>query len=272
MAADIFYHMDALNWRPGFFCSYQAVIGFLNFCEQEKPTGFRVFFEMGLYFDPAVGPNWWEYYFEPIEVGKPTENTVIEHPGDMIKSYWNTEAISTISRERAAELIRKYIKVKRPMQEAIDQFVRANFDGHYVIGIHYRGTDKSSEAVRVPYERVRGEVMKYAMEHPNYKVFVATDEQGFVSYMKSQFGSNVCCINAHRSNDIGTPVHHKDGNPVSNPCPLGEEAVMDCYLLAKSDVMIRTFSNLSSSAANINPNLPVVNLNQQHYKKDLQLR
>lgn len=267
MASDLYYIMDALGWNPGFFCSYQSAIGFLNFCEQERPAGFKIFFEKGLYFDDTVGPNWWEYFFEPIEFGEIKENYKIEHVGDMLKSHWGTESISTMTKERAHEIINKYIKVKAHIQTKIDQFVRAHFHNNYVIGVHYRGTDKSSEAPRVPFGTVCSEIQKY-IGNNDYKIFIATDEQSFISHVISQFGEKVVYIDAIRS--LGhEPIHHSAGNPVNNRYRLGEDAVIDCYLLSKTNIMIRTQSNLSSSAANINPLLPVIDLNRAHYRAGL---
>lgn len=260
-----YYIMDALGWSPGFFCSYQAVIGFLHMIENDGNSGYQVFFEKGLYLDPSVGPNWWEYYFEPIYSGPPSQDVIVDHPGDMLKSKWNTDAISNITRESAAYFIKKYIKVKPALQIKIDEFVKNKF-GQHTIGTHMRGSDKSSEAPRVAYQNVLEEVQKQL--RPNSVVFVATDEQAFIEFMKSKLGSRVVCTDAIRSKDH-EPIHHKDGKPMSNPYKLGEDAVLDCYLLSRCDVLVRTFSNLSSSAANINPTLQVIDLNRATYCEGL---
>ncbi len=261
--AKTFYVMDALGWFPGFFCSFQSVIGFLNFCESrpsDEFAGMKVFFEKGLYFDESIGPNWWEYYFEPISVGEITADTLVEHVGDMIKSQWGTDAISVISRERASQIIKKYIKVKPHIQNKIDAVCKC-LEGHYIVGVHYRGTDKSSEALRVDYSKVK-EAIEFR-NHKDCKIFVATDEHEFIKYMKKEFGNKVVCIDAIRSSDH-EPIHHVGGNLMENRYRLGEEAVMDCYLLSKANLLIKTQSNLSSSAANINPLLEVVSLNQPY--------
>ncbi len=266
MANNIYFQLGAPTWHPGFFCCYQTVIGFLNRCEADVPAGYKVFFERGLYFDSTVGPNWWEYYFEPIGSGQPIK--IIEHVSDVEKSAFGTEVISTMSRGRAAEIINKYIKVKSHMQNKIDQFIQTNFDHNYTVGIHYRGTDKSSEAPRVPFDSVRDEIKKHISDKSSYKIFVATDENQFINYMRSQFGDRVVYTNAKRSAG-NEPIHHNGGNMVDNRYMLGEDAVIDCYLLSKTNIMIRTQSNLSSSAANINPSLLVIDLNHAHYRVGL---
>jgi hypothetical protein len=262
MFPDIYYMMGAPTYHPGFFSCFQSLIGFLDTCEQNSHIGYKVFFERGLYFNAAVGPNWWEYYFEPIECGVPDKK--IEHISDTLKSRWTIEAISIISRERAAELTNRYIKLKPHMQNKIDQFIAKEFRDNYIIGIHYRGCDKSSEAPRVPFSDVRDAVIKAIDNRSKVGIFVATDEQGFLDYMVQQFGSKVIYIRATRSRNQ-EPIHHVFGQSMNNGSSLGEEAVLDCYLLSKTNIMIRTASNLSSSAANMNPSLPVIDLNKAHF-------
>lgn len=263
--------MDAPNWQPGFFCCFQSAIGFLDFCEKEKPTGFEIFFEKGLYFDEPFGLNWWEYYFEPIRYGS-SDGTKIEHVGDMLKSHWGTEVISNMTRESAAYIINKYIKIKPHIQSKIDNFYQNNFSKNYTIGVAYRGTDKSSEALRVSFEKVSETVYTFIQERrlKNYKIFVATDEQNLLDFMIERFGSRIIHIDAHRSLDDHTPVHHSDGYMVEKDrYQIGEEALMDCVLLSKTNVLIKTHSNLSSSAANFSPLLEVINLNHATYRKGL---
>jgi hypothetical protein len=268
MDPDRFCLLTAPSWSPGFFSCYQVVVGFLNWYEEQRAaglaSGMKVFFEKGLYFDATVGPNWWEYYFEPIQTSEPPARHVNDI-GDTQKSAWATAAISTLSRERAGEIIRKYVRVKPHIQDKIDRFVEAHFRNEHVVGVHYRGTDKSSEAPRVAFEVVRKEIQNAVAGASQWVVFVATDEQGFLDYIRGVFGAKVVCINACRSTNH-EPIHHIDGAwAKTNRYNLGEEAVIDCVLLSRTSVMIRTHSNLSSSAANINPTLPVIDLNHAHY-------
>lgn len=265
---NIYYVMDALSWNPGFFCSFQSVIGFLKFVEEERPLGFKVFFEKGLYFDHSVGPNWWEYYFEPINYGQIKDDTEINHIGDMLKSKWSSEAISIISREEASLLINKYIKLNANLKSKVDSF-KSRFTTK-MIGVHYRGTDKSSEARRVSYNEVSNYIKSIICKGDN--IFVATDENMFIKHMVNVFGNIVMYTDSIRSDDDGKPIHHSDGQSTKFAYKLGEDAVIDCYLLASCNTLVKTFSNLSSSAANINPNMNVINLNEhndsysRHYK------
>ena len=63
-----------------------------------------------------------------------------------------------------------------------------------MIGLHYRGTDKASEAPKVPYEQVQMEVRQITDTLPEdfpYKIFVATDEQAFLDFMIQHFPGKI---------------------------------------------------------------------------------
>lgn len=253
--------LDNPNSWHGFFASFQSLIGGLNFYEKQQYAGCRVEFTWGLYLNPKLGPNWWEYYFEPINIGS-EENAFLIRFDSTQKYYWAYDAISTISRERASELIQRYIHVKPVIQKKIDSFVQENFGNYFIIGVHYRGTDKSSEAPRVSYSSVYKAILRVittVSSERDYKLFIASDEQDFINYMKRNFGERICCLDAIRSSD-GYPIHFNQTDPYRQ----GEESIMDCILLSKTNFLVRTQSNVSASAANFNPDLEVISLNSHN--------
>lgn len=235
---------------PGFFASFQGVIGGLDVYEKNHYAGCKVAFKWGLYLDPQVGSDWWNYYFEPIKVGS-RKNAKTRRLSNGIRHELAFNAISSISRQRAFELIQRYVHIKAPIQEKIDLFVHENFIDKFIIGVHYRGTDKSIEAPRVPYQKVHDELDKIITnlgKDINYLIFVATDEQNFIDYIRLQYPLRVCCLDAIRSQD-GKPIHFNQSNPYRK----GEEALIDCILLSKTHILVRTHSNVSASAGNFNP-------------------
>lgn len=91
-------------------------------------------------------------------------------------------------RETGHAILKKYFHVKAELQANIDDFAAREFGNNYVIGIHYRGTDKAGSGIG---------------------------------------------------------------------------ALKDCLLLGKSDLMIRTSSNLSFFAKYLNPKMPVIEVSQR---------
>ena len=178
----------------GFFSIFHTVLGALDFMETNSNcSGIRVDFkDKGLYYDKEHGENWWEYYFESVDVGEKT---------DIVKKFFYYEKVLfsvnsefAMSRERGNELIRKYIFLKPHIQNKINDFYETNFRRNYVIGVHYRGTDKCLEADIVPYKYVYERLQPIIKDHHNYKIFVATDDYYFFAYMHAHFPGRIIAI------------------------------------------------------------------------------
>ena len=239
------------RYEQGLFSAADTVLSALRSYERHEIKGLIVYFDKdGCYYSQEHGRNWWSYYFEPIMVG--------ELQGHMKRSIdWGSyDSISGISKTEAHYIISKHIKANAEIQERLTAFTRLYFDGHYVIGVHYRGTDKITEHRRIAYEDVRSMVQAQTNVNPSAKIFVATDEQNFIDYMQECFpGKIIYNHDALRSKD-GKPLHmaHYDRYKA------GLDAVMDCLLLSKTDLMIRTSSNLNRWATYFSPNLPTIDL------------
>lgn len=245
----------------GFFSEFAAVVGTLEHYDKWKGqyAGLNVHFDArGLYHDLRHGDNWWEYFFEPINVGS-RYNAVTR----VISPYQHDRFAGRVEQEmprgKGFSLIQAYVRPTPRMQAMVETYVRANFEGAFVVGVHYRGTDKHVDARRVPYEEVRaaiGEVLGRAKAQ-RHRIYLATDEQAFLDYMRGAFPDTLLCREMFRSVD-GRPIDvtNDDGNYKK-----GEDAVMDCLLLARSQFLIRTASNLSMCSALFNLDLPEMLLN-----------
>ncbi len=256
-----YLYVNLLPYPVGMFSVFSYVAGVLYEYDTHNYAGIEVNFEkFGLYYDPVYGPNWWEYYCEPIRLGDKKYGPAKKFDVDEFVEYaYFTQR--ELDRYQVHSLIQKYIKIREHVQRKIDQFVLENFTGYYVIGVHYRGTDKKVEAPRVPYDKVSASIKKYINENniQNYKIFVATDEAPFVDFMRKSFPGFVIAYNAQRSND-DKALHIK----LSNNYLHGEEALIDCVLLSRGDFLIRTSSNLSLWSTYFNPSIPVIELSQRH--------
>jgi len=252
----------------GFFANFLAVIAGLDMYEKNGYGGCGVEFPYGYYLAPAVGPNWWEYYFEPININPELRTKKTQLMNENMKVHGANSVISSMSRERAAELTKRYVHIKPHIQQKIDDFIIHHFDGHFIIGIHYRGTDKHEEAPTVPYETFYQKLTEIIEEHKfdDYRIFVATDEAAFIDYIKTMVDTTkLCYTNAIRSPN-SKPVHVDSGY---DPYQLGEDALIDCVLLSHCSVLIRNWSVLGSTSANINPDLLVISLNRPYMSKQV---
>lgn len=256
-----FYVLTWPTYNPGFFSVFNTVIGFLDFYEKHHPIGIQVDFgTRGWYYDRAMGPNSWEYFFEPISFGKPTTAKVVKVP-NYKKVIYSLTAQFQMPRERAHFLIKKYIRLKPHMEKKVEDFVQNNFKGFFVIGVHYRGTDKVTEAPYVSYEMVTEHVNKAIAQLSDapYKIFIATDDSNFLHFMKDQYPDLILNIDAIRSSDE-KPVHVTSSENYKK----GEEAILDCIFLSRTNLLLKTASNLSDCSIQFNPTIRVIHLNKSY--------
>lgn len=256
---------DQARTPIGFFAYFKSIVGCLNFYDRMKAQnnykGLEIILNKGPYLCPQLGANWWEYYFEPL-LNPPHISSVSESFGAMTSFTFN----KSFSRKQAYGIIQKYVRIKSHILKKVDSYVQENFDKDFIIGVHYRGTDKVLEIPRVSYQRMYVMLQKVIIQSRtrSYKIFVATDEQKFLEYLTSKF-KNVIYTDSIRSND-NNPVHYaiksQDLNQNSfRPYELGEEALIDCLLLSRCDYLIKTLqSHLSSTAGAFNPFIPLLSV------------
>lgn len=225
-------------------------------------TGLIVDFgNQGIYYDHAYGPNWWQYYFEPIMINVAAPSKIFSNQ-DLYS--FALSSLYQMSCERGNELIKKYIRIKPHLQKKIDNYLGTLFKNDKVIGVHYRGTDKVVEAPPLPYDIVVKCIKNEVEKDKNIKIFVATDEERFLQTMIKNFPGKVIFIDTHRSTD-GKPVHYSSYSNYRK----GEDALVDCILLSLCCKLYRTSSNLSAASTRFNTSLEVVLLNMNVHEKNM---
>jgi len=246
----------------GFFSCFNLVLGHLYFHENEtfeNVSGIEIDFgNQGNYYSPAHGSNWWEYYFEPLSLGSKQNSLVTRSSFKVNKLAWHTRR--TLERGEVSDLLHKYVNVKSEILAKVVQFTERNFS-EYMIGVHYRGTDKKYEAPQVPYVKVLTTLLEQIdlLEGRPFSIFVATDEQSFLNYIESLFPGQVVSTDSTRSeNSSNVHVGSK------KPHLIGEEALIDAILLSKCNLLIRTSSSLSLWSTYYNKNLTEILLNNRN--------
>lgn len=254
-----------LRPESGFFSTFLNVLGVLFLYDEGCYAGVKVDFGsdkyFGSFFDPKRGANWWNYYFYPIEIGS-KENARVTSCENYLHGYqFANELELSKSRREVHRIIQKYIRIMEPIERKVDDFVAKEFNHSFVIGVHYRGTDKGSEAPKVSYEEMKAYVDEALSKcDAEAKIFVASDEEAFVSYMQKCFPDRLIYFSAIRSSDE-LPIHR---NMNLDGYQKGEEALIDCLLLSHCQILIRTSSNLSLCAGYFNPSLPIVEVNSRY--------
>jgi len=257
----VFLHTNLEPFNAGMFSVFTYVTGVLYEYESNDYAGIHVDFEeRGCYYTPEYGPNWWEYYCRPICLGT-SEGAETKRYSGYDYAMFTRFVERDLSREQVHSLIEKYIHIRDEILEKVDEFIQNYFNDSYVIGVHYRGTDKGDDSPILSYS----EVCKHIREHicsnslEGSKIFLATDESQFFDYMRREFGELVIAYSTQYSED-GSPLHQNSPNPFLH----GEEALIDSLLLSRTDLLIRTSSNLSLWSTYFNPQLPVIQLSRRY--------
>jgi hypothetical protein len=238
----------------GLFSEVAAVVGCLDHYERHARlyAGLRVdFADHGLYYEDSAGPNWWTYYFEPLEIGEAAPEWPVP---DWLHDGCAEAVELTMPRERAAALLRQHVRVRGPLERDVDRYWREQVGACGAIGVHYRGTDKWEGAPVVPLDRVASAVGAAldAAGPAATRVFLATDEQACLDYLRARFPDRLLALDLPRSTD-GSPLHKRPGHGFQK----GYDAMMDCLLLARCARLVRTDSDLGLFASFFNPGLPV---------------
>lgn len=137
--------------------------------------------------------------------------------------------------------------------ETIDVLLKDRPKDDRLIGVHYRGTDKDTEAPRVDYAEMLAVIERELARSPNAHIFVATDEVHFLEVCRTRYGGRVLFLKDYVRSRSGQPVHLQ---PMHDGFRLGRDAVLNCALLSRCDILIKTPSILSGWAKIINPALP----------------
>ncbi len=257
------YRLTHPPYEAGFFNIFNTILGTLDFYDRD-PTcnGLIIDFEnKGLYYDPNYGSNWFEYYFEPISCD--ITSTAKKFPLYR-KITFSVSSQFIMSRKRGYELIQKYIRIKPTIQMKLNAFTETYFKDNHVIGIHYRGTDKKVDGPLIPYEEVCDVLALEVHVNSNVLFFVATDDENFLMFIQEKFPGHIISTSAFRSNS-SKPIHYPRSK---NAYQLGQDALLDCLLLAQCSKLYRTTSNLSSCSLKFNPSMPVIDLTK-NYKEEI---
>lgn len=246
--------------RPfGLFANFMSALHNLEWCTRNNRIPVIYWDNACLYYtkDGYNGSfNVWEYYFEPVsslvyEKNDPLYTNWTDPDGRYIAYMVNAKTAPNAAKRLSIynNVIKPFIKLNPLVQQKVDSFWHANMSGKHTIGIHLRGTDKHKEIKMVSPEVILQTAQRLAQ--PDSQFFIATDEEALLELAKKTLEGVVIYYDSHRSLD-GSSLHH------SGPFPMhliGEEVVIEAWLLSRCDVFIHTSSYVSTAVLFLNPYL-----------------
>jgi len=151
------------------------------------------------------------------------------------------------------KLFFKYFKIPQRIQSIVDQF---DLSDH--LGIHFRGTDKTTDFVMntpLSIDDFYIVLDSYIKENHQIKnIFLATDEKNMIEYLKTKY----VYINFITSRNLDGYLFWKNCESTERNAT---EAMIDMLCLSKCKVVLKVSSALSSFSKVINPNLEIYRIN-----------
>lgn len=136
------------------------------------------------YKDLARGADWLSYYFDRHLSFPELRSRKPIYIRDL--SEFPVTYDTDLSLHEANALIFRFYRLRPEIEQAVAEFSSANGVGENTLGIHYRGTDKSSEAPRVSEQRVVENALAYLKANRSVDtVFLASDEAAFIDYARA---------------------------------------------------------------------------------------
>lgn len=263
--------VEICNDKLGFFANLTACLQILAYC---KATGKEplIWMTSRLYTDAPPGSDWFGDFFERIPT---TDRNVTATRSEQRKSCkitsldelgfpknFRRDYYQNISLESAKALFDRHIRIKPKVLEAVDRFCDEHFTGRTVLGVHYRGTDKTKEAEAVTFARCIEIINEFLARNPNFdSIFVTSDQQDFIDHVSQAYPRmNVYAHEDTQRSSNGMAIHlnQKTGGNYAK----GFEALVNCLILARCHTLVRTISLLSAWASVFSPSIPVILLNK----------
>jgi hypothetical protein len=237
--------------------------------------------ETPYFHDPAYGDNVWEYYFEPVagvssgqlrtwlESGKVTpdqvhrfsdQETVGWHVNDpdRITTFWGPEQVEDRAawmrekRRVGRDFVRRYVRPKPHVALKVDRLAERLIRPGLTFGVHIRGTDFGYAKATEPEAYFRAlEAKGRELGSSDFRVFLATDQEQFVTAFEARFPGRVATCDALRSGNDIAPFKLQDVSPYKK----GEDVLLDMLLLSRCQYLFKSVSAVGEYALWFNPAL-----------------
>jgi hypothetical protein len=244
----------------GLMSYFIQVIANLYVVENTRNKLYIKFDENMRYQDLRYGKNVWDYYFDqPFNFTKEEVDAALK-----IKDVWFDNNLAIPSRltpdviNAGGNIVKKYINLKSHITEKIDKFLTENTQpGDKILAVHKRGTDHITDAPILPLKTYFDYIDERIISYD--KLLLCTDEEYTVQEFKQKYGNKLITYDSIRATDKNNlGVHQSVG--LTDPYKMGEDVIIETYLMSQSDFLIKTVSNVSNAALIINPALKYVEI------------
>ena len=220
------------------------------------------------YRDSAEAPEWFGSYF--------VNQAAPDLPADLRATRFRfKEELPKIapiaSLEEIAALFANHYGIAPDIVAQVDDLAQKLSIGPKTLTLHYRGTDKFTEAPLQEAEDVLERVARYADAQDGVEnIFVASDEAAFVERaLKGVGGRRVVALDDSVRSDNGQALHAPGFRPGNSA--MGRDAVLNALMLSRGGWLCRTASFLSAWSVVFNPTIKIALLSVPHEETTWQL-
>ena len=188
-------------------------------------------------------------------------------------------------RDRYYQVVSRYFKLVPRLQRAVDTFYEEKLKGFFCIAAHIRCQGHSFELLEenetvldVNYRAIQQILAQEKMDPVagKWKLFLACDNDDAIAYFEDKFPGHCVYTKATRltaaqeeeyrqlrekeGHDVyGYELQHRhSGSDETRSTRLGDEILIDCYLMAKADYLVYKSSNVSTCVSYLNPKLKMI--------------
>ena len=227
------YVTTAESRFAGLMSYFLQTVGSLNLLTEDSDKFYVKFDYNMLYQDLKYGKNVWEYYFyQPFNILK-EEAEIAEKIIDIGRLGRLDLNYTRKSIERAHFIINKYIHLKEHIKDKIESFLATNVgDNKKLLAVHKRGTDHINDSPILPLSKYFNTVDAIINNYD--KLLICSDEEYSIQAFKDRYKDKVIYYNSIRA--------------------MGEDVVIESYLMSRADYIIKTTSNVSFASILIGNN------------------
>ncbi|WP_288882429.1 hypothetical protein [Pedobacter panaciterrae] len=244
----------------GFFaCLYCVLYGFY-ICEMENLKGIVRLGKDHLYFDHEIGENVYDYFFDQPAIPNVPMTIKVINPDPFLR--WCH--ISLFDKLRANAIISERLFLKPMLASVIHEFKTKHFANANILGVHYRGRDKSSETIVLPFDFYLEKIDDIIGKQICTKIFFSTDELPLRHLMIEKYGDRVIMypLEANYSNKIEDKMSGLHIGSLS-PYLQAKDAILETYLLSSCTLLLSSYSSsMSIFSTYLNPKLLHIPLEQ----------
>ena len=256
-------YIIATRKKRGFFSLVLFVLNHLKYCEKKNLVplidmeNFKTIYNekqkiFGTY-------NAWEYYFK--KINNLNLQKVYSSKKFILSVDKNIFTVNNKFNKNLKKYFTKNFKITNQIKHKID-FYKKKLGPNYnnILGIHFRGTDMciAPNHPTPPYKYQIVEKIKfYKKKYDINKLFLVTEDLENYKFIKKKFGRMVISINNFRSNQ--TKVFNLN-NRKNHRYKMGEEALINSYLLSYCKIIISSQTGISDFAKFINKDLKLIKI------------